>query len=218
MHHYDFHIGDYMKATAHLSNEEDLCYRRLLDMYYDTEAPIPLETDWVSRRLRIGTEVVIAVLSDFFIKREDGWHSLRCDEEISHYKAICEKNREVGKLGGRPKKTQTVANGNRLETQTVSVGNRLETESNPNQEPVTSNQIKEGEASPPSDFAEEIFTIGKKLLGAKAGGLLGQARKRVGDQKVVEVLAGMSMMKPQVSEPMSYFVAATTPKSRGLVL
>lgn len=130
MHHYDFHIGDYMKATAHLSNEEDLCYRRLLDMYYDTESPIPLETDWVSRRLRIGTEVVFAVLSDFFIKRDDGWHSLRCDEEIAHYKAICEKNREVGKLGGRPKKTQT-----------VTVGNRLETESNPNHEPVTNNQI-----------------------------------------------------------------------------
>ena len=44
MNYYSFHIGDYRGATAHLSNEEDLAYRRLLDMCYDTESAIPLET------------------------------------------------------------------------------------------------------------------------------------------------------------------------------
>jgi uncharacterized protein YdaU (DUF1376 family) len=129
MHHYDFHIGDYMKATAHLSNEEDLCYRRLLDMYYDTELPIPKETQWVSRRLRIGIEVVSRVLQDFFVLQDDGWHSLRCDEEIAHYNAICERNRQAGKLGGRPKKTQM-----------VSKRKQLETVSNPNHEPLTNSK------------------------------------------------------------------------------
>ena len=33
MHYYPHHIGDYKSATAHLSNEEDLAYRRLLEMY-----------------------------------------------------------------------------------------------------------------------------------------------------------------------------------------
>jgi uncharacterized protein YdaU (DUF1376 family) len=41
MHYYKFNIADYRSATAHLTNEEDLAYRRLLDMYYDTEVPIP---------------------------------------------------------------------------------------------------------------------------------------------------------------------------------
>jgi len=109
MNHYPHHIGDYIKATIHLSPEEDLCYRRLLDMYYDTESPIPLETQSVSRRLRMGSEIVESVLKEFFISRSDGWHSLRCDMEIREYHARSEKNRVNGKLGGRPKKkTQSV--------------------------------------------------------------------------------------------------------------
>ncbi len=62
MYYYQFHIGDYRAATSHLNNEEDLAYRRLLDMYYDTESCIPLDTQWVSRRIRIAHDVV---LSDF---------------------------------------------------------------------------------------------------------------------------------------------------------
>lgn len=112
MNHYPHHIGDYVKATVHLSPDEDLCYRRLLDMYYDTESPIPLETQSVSRRLRMGSEVVETVLKEFFISRADGWHSLRCDMEIREYHARAEKNRVNGKRGGRPKKTQSDILGN----------------------------------------------------------------------------------------------------------
>ena len=53
MHYYQFSIGDYKAATGHLSNEEDLAYRRLLDMYYDTESKIPLDTQWVTQWLPI---------------------------------------------------------------------------------------------------------------------------------------------------------------------
>ena len=73
MHYYQFHIGDYRSATSHLSNEEDLAYRRLLDMYYDTEACIPLDTEWVSRRLRVDKQVVSVVLKDMFIETPEGW-------------------------------------------------------------------------------------------------------------------------------------------------
>ncbi len=79
MHFYRFHIGDYKSATAHLSNEEDLAYRRLLDMYYDTEKPIPLETDWVARRIRVGSEVVVTVLQDMFVEKKNVWIHDRCD-------------------------------------------------------------------------------------------------------------------------------------------
>ena len=72
MHYYSFHIGDYRSATTHLSNDEDLAYRRLLDMYYDTEKPIPLDTTWVARRIRIDAVVVSGVLQDMFEQREDG--------------------------------------------------------------------------------------------------------------------------------------------------
>ena len=103
MHFYRFHIGDYKSATAHLSNEEDLAYRRLLDMYYDTEKPIPLETDWVARRIRIGSEVVATVLKDMFLETENGWVHDRCDEEIREYHRMADRARANGKAGGRPK-------------------------------------------------------------------------------------------------------------------
>ena len=103
MHYYQFNIGDYRAATAHLSNEEDLAYRRLLDMYYDTENQIPLDTQWVAKRLRLDCEVVKSVLQDMFKLTESGWHHGRCETVIDQYHAMAEKNRANGRLGGRKK-------------------------------------------------------------------------------------------------------------------
>jgi uncharacterized protein YdaU (DUF1376 family) len=126
MHYYQFNIGDYRSATAHLSNEEDLAYRRLLDMYYDSEQKIPLDTQWVARRIRMDTQVVQGVLLDMFTKDEDGWFHARCADVIEQYHAMAEKNRANGRLGGRKK-------------------NPMGSESHPiakatiNQEPITTN-------------------------------------------------------------------------------
>ena len=103
MHYYQFNIGDYKAATAHLSNEEDLAYRRLLDMYYDSETKIPLDTQWVARRIRIEAAVVRDVLNDMFVRHEDGWFHARCEDVIVAYHAMAEKNRANGRLGGRKK-------------------------------------------------------------------------------------------------------------------
>ena len=113
MHYYQFNISDYKAATAHLINDEDLAYRRLLDMYYDTEKKIPLDSEWVARRMRLDVSVVNVVLKDFFVKHEDGWFNQRCQEVIEAYHAMAEKNRKNGKLGGRRKNPV----GNPLETQ-----------------------------------------------------------------------------------------------------
>lgn len=117
MHYYNFNISDYRAATAHLSNEEDLAYRRLLDMYYDTENKIPLDTHWVSKRLRIKSNIIQSVLDDFFTFSDDGWEHKKCDEIISVYHKNAIKNKENGQKGGRPKKTQWEPNGNPLVTQ-----------------------------------------------------------------------------------------------------
>lgn len=103
MFYFSFHITDYRAATAHLSNEEDLAYRRLIEMYYDTEQPIPVDTQWVSKRLRVGSEVIDTVLKDMFELTEEGWRHARCDKEIAHYHQLAERNRANGKRGGRPK-------------------------------------------------------------------------------------------------------------------
>ena len=54
MHYYPFNIADFNLHTAHLTLEEEAVYRRLIDFYYDTEQPIPVETQPVIRRLRLG--------------------------------------------------------------------------------------------------------------------------------------------------------------------
>ena len=117
MHYYQFHIGDYRAATSHLSNVEDLAYRRLLDMYYDSEAPIPTDIEWVSRRLRLGSEVVSNVLNDMFERTENGYVNKRADAEIKAYHAFKLKQQTNGKRGGRPKKTQAKPTANPEETQ-----------------------------------------------------------------------------------------------------
>lgn len=89
MNYVELHIGDYDKATAHLTACEDGMYGRLLRRYYDTEAPLPLDLKVLQRLVRARAkderEAVETVLDEFFQKREDGWHHPRCDEEIAKY-------------------------------------------------------------------------------------------------------------------------------------
>ena len=134
MFYYSFHVSDYIHDTAHLSNDEDLAFRRLLDLYYTQEQPIPNKTQEVSRRIRMANlaDVVQIVLKEFFVLdvANDCWRHKRCDETIGAYKAKAERNREVGKLGGRPK-----SNPNAIPKETQMVSKH-----NPNQEPRTNNQ------------------------------------------------------------------------------
>lgn len=129
MYYYQFNPGDYLRDTAHLEPLEDLAYRRLLDLYYDQEGPISLETDWVSRRIRLGSDVVARVLEEFFERTEKGWKMARCDAEIANYKAKADRARKNGKLGGRPKKTDRVISRNPEKT-----GSKA------NHKPLTNNQ------------------------------------------------------------------------------
>ena len=117
MHYYQFHIGDYRSATLHLSNEEDLAYRRLLDMYYDTEKPIPLDVSWVAKRIKIELSVVRDVLNDMFKQTEDGFIQSRCDKEISVYKGFSDAGKRGaakrwGKGGDSPPIAPLIATNN----------------------------------------------------------------------------------------------------------
>jgi uncharacterized protein YdaU (DUF1376 family) len=107
MHYYDFNIKSFKADTSHLSDDEELAYRRLLDLYYDKEAPIPNETQSVSRRIKMGSksDVVGSILVEFFTLGGDNmWHRSECDERIATYQAKCVTNKTNGLRGGRPKK------------------------------------------------------------------------------------------------------------------
>ena len=105
---YKFHLGDYITHTLHLSDAEDLAYRRLLDLYYMSEQPIPLDTELVARKIRLDLDITESVLGEFFEHTENGYRNSRCDAEIAKYQHQVENNRQLGKRGGRPKKTESV--------------------------------------------------------------------------------------------------------------
>ena len=153
MHYYKFNIADYRKDTGHLSTIEHGIYRQLIDWYYLDEQPIPEETQMVIRRLRLGSDEVIFlqnVLSDFFVLGKKGYEHKRIEVEIKDYQEQVEKNKNNGKLGGRPKKTQSVISGLPDESQ-----------NNPNQEPLTTNHKPKRESATvvacPPDVSQQIW-------------------------------------------------------------
>lgn len=98
MHYYQFNIGDYKSHTEHLSEMEDLTYRRLLDWYYLHEQPIPLDIQETARqiRMRSHTDCIAIVLQEYFERTENGW---------IHHRA----NKEIAKIGEKSEKASASA-------------------------------------------------------------------------------------------------------------
>lgn len=86
MNFYQHHIGDYATATRHLSWEEDLAYRRLIEAYYAHEQPLPLDRKRCYKLAVCQTAkhraAVDAVLDEFFTKTDQGYRHKRCDDEL----------------------------------------------------------------------------------------------------------------------------------------
>ena len=88
MNYYQFHIGDYISHTHHLTDEEDLTYRRMLDFYYQSEQPFSnLDVEKIARKIKCHPETVQIILEEFFDHDEDqkSWHNKRADAEIEKY-------------------------------------------------------------------------------------------------------------------------------------
>ena len=190
MNYFQFHIGDYKSATSHLSNEEDLAYRRLLDMYYDSESPIPLETQWVARRIRMDSDVVSLVLKDMFTHTQEGWRHTRCDQVIADYHEMAEKNRANGRKGGRKKNP---------------VGSQVAPDSQPivkatiNQEPITINQEPVTTKEKPQDKpADVLFDEFWKAYPKKQGKDLAKtsfAKRKVSKELLQQMLLSIDQQK-----------------------
>ncbi len=95
MHYYQFHIGDYMSHTRHLTLYEDLAYRRLLDFYFLHEQPIKHRDIARQIGMREHEEDVLTVLNEFFLSTPEGFVNPRADKEIQQYKEFS----EAGKRG-----------------------------------------------------------------------------------------------------------------------
>jgi len=160
MHYYQFHIGDYISHTRHLSLMEDLAYRRLLDFYFLHEQPIKHRDAARQIGMREHEEDVMTVLNEFFISTEDGFVNPRADKEIKQYKEFA----EAGKRGAA-KRWGTPPNG-----EANSPPNATPIATN-NHKPLTTNHKLNKEKSTsvdcPHDVDQQIWDDWKQLRKAK---------------------------------------------------
>lgn len=148
MNYYPFHIGDFRSGTVNMSRHARWIYRDMLDIYYDSEKPLPLDLDLLCDQVGAESEderrIVERHLRFKFTKTEEGYRHDICDQVIADYHVKAETAKTNGKKGGRPKKaaaTEEKPAGFQSGSDQVSDGNPKETKSQTNQEPITNNQL-----------------------------------------------------------------------------
>jgi hypothetical protein len=104
MHYYQHHIGDFIKATARLSDSQTIAYLRLLWMYYDTEKPLILDTELLAFQIGTSIQDTELLLRTFFILTDEGWKQTRCEEEISSYREFLNKKSMAGRASAEQRK------------------------------------------------------------------------------------------------------------------
>lgn len=99
MHHYQWHIKDYMADTARLSEMEDLAYRRMLDWCYLNERPLPTDLTDVARAIgmRSHSDSVDFVLQTYWQLTPEGWIQQRIQDELDRIYAKSKRARESAK-------------------------------------------------------------------------------------------------------------------------
>ncbi len=137
--YYQHHIGDFDRATRHLSRLERSIYRDMLDVYYDTEVPLTLDLPALCRKIIAKSNeeatAVEQVLNEFFTKTPTGWYHARCEDELEAYRTSTSQKSQAGKASAvkRALKRQQALNG--IPTSVEQPSNGTPT----NQEPITNN-------------------------------------------------------------------------------
>jgi len=137
MHYYQHHIGDFIKDTSFLTNEEVGIYLKLLWLYYDTEKPLPNQIFELSMKVnaRNQQEILSGLLDMFFTLQNDEWHHTRCEKEISFYKQQLETASKAGKASA----AKRALNRNSTDVQRSLDSGSTSVQPTNNQEPITNN-------------------------------------------------------------------------------
>lgn len=153
MHYYQHHIGDFIKATARLSDSQTMAYLRLLWMYYDSEKPLKPDAKILAFQIGSSIEDTELLLESFFILCENGWHQTRCDQEIADYHAHITKKSNAGKASAERRK-----NNSSTGVQQVSNSSHASVELTINHKPITNNQIKKATTvAAPDGVSSEVW-------------------------------------------------------------
>ena len=139
MNFWNRHIGDIIRDTVSLTMLEDGAYTRLLDQYYQTERPLPLDRKMIYRLARANSsperKACDFVIETFFSQEADGYHQKRCDFEIAAY----QKKQRMAQASANARWAKSEGNANASQTHDAS-DMRTHSEGNAHQAPVASNQ------------------------------------------------------------------------------
>jgi len=145
---YPFYAGDYARDTAHLSMLEHGAYRLLLDHYYNTQAPLPLDRGKLYRVCRAidggEREAIDAILESFFLSDLDGWRNKKADLVIEQQAKKAEVNRERALKAVEGKRSK----GNAPSSTPSSSPSSTPSEPNQNQNQNQNSEVKEPQPQP----------------------------------------------------------------------
>ena len=142
MHYYQHHIGDFIKDTSFLTNEEIGIYLKLIWLYYDSEKPLPnnLFELGMKTATRDNQLVLEGLLEMFFVLDEENkcWHHNRCDKEIEHYRQQLTTASKAGKASA----LKRAMNKNPTSVEQALYERSTDVQPTNNQQPITNNQEK----------------------------------------------------------------------------
>ena len=99
MNFYKHYIGDYQRDTGHLSVTEHGAFRLMLDVYYATEKPLPLDRKALYRLLRAESGLdriaIDSVINQFWVETNEGFINRRADAEVAKADKQAEVNRQT---------------------------------------------------------------------------------------------------------------------------
>ncbi len=154
MHSYHHNIKTFNSATRHLTRVERSLYRDLIELYYDTEQPLPANDFQRLCRLVIAQtedeiDALRYVLSEFFVLTGDVYSHDYCDDQIEKYKQVHTSKALAGKASAAAKAAKSEARkrarSTKSEQKATCVEHALNTGAAPvtNHEPRTMNQEPE---------------------------------------------------------------------------
>ncbi len=156
MHYYTFNIGDYMRDTAHLDEMEDLAYRRMLDLCYLKESPLPSNIPEIAKliRMRTHSESIANVLQEFFVLTESGYQNSKVDTVLTK---IYDKSAKAKSSAEKRWKNQQHKNANALQSDSERNANGMLPITYLPNNTLPINNIDDSNESPIENIQSELF-------------------------------------------------------------
>lgn len=151
MHYYQHHIGDFIRDTSRLTDQQCMAYMRLIWMYYESEQPLPNEIDVIAMRVGCTESDASLILRAFFKRDGDVWRHTRCDKEIAAYHQMHDAASKAGKasaakraLNKQPTDVEQPLSERSADVEQASNERAANGQLTNNQQPITNNQYLEG--------------------------------------------------------------------------